>query len=39
MLDDNPVIQEIIAEFLEQQDLFLSIICTPDELLGGNDDK
>lgn len=35
----NPVIQEKIAEFLEQQGLFLPIICTPEELLGGNDDE
>jgi hypothetical protein len=35
----NPVIQESIAEFLEQQGLFLPIICTPEELLGGNDDE
>lgn len=35
----NPVIQENIAAFLEQQGLFLPIICTPEELLGGNDDE
>jgi hypothetical protein len=35
----NPVIQENIAAFLEQQGLFLPIICTPAELLGGNDDE
>jgi hypothetical protein len=35
----NPVIQENIAAFLEQQDLFIPIICTPEELLGGNDDE
>ena len=34
----NPVIKESIAEFLEQQGLFLPIICTPEELLGVNDD-
>ena len=35
----NPVIQEGIAEYLEQQGLFLPIICTPEELLGGQDDE
>lgn len=35
----NPVIQEGIAEHLEQQGLFLPIICTPEELLGGRDDE
>ena len=35
----NPVIQEGIAEYLEQQGLFLPIICTPEELLGGRDDE
>lgn len=35
----NPMIQESIAEFLEQLGLFLPIICTPEELLGGNDDE
>ena len=39
MPDDSPVIQESIAEFLEQQGLFLPIICTPEELLGRNDDE
>lgn len=34
----NPVIQEKIAACLEQQGLFLPIICTPEELLGGTDD-
>lgn len=33
----NPVIQEKIAAHLEQQGLFLPIICTPEELLGGKD--
>jgi hypothetical protein len=33
----NPVIQEKIAAHLEQQDLFLPIICTPEELLGGGE--
>jgi hypothetical protein len=33
----NPVIQEKIAAYLEQQGLFLPIICTPEELLGGKD--
>jgi hypothetical protein len=34
----NPMIQEKIAMYLEQLGLFLPIICTPEELLGGNDD-
>ena len=34
----NPVIQEKIATYFEQLGLFLPIICTPEELLGGNDD-
>ena len=34
----NPIIQEKIAMHLEQLGLFLLIICTPEELLGGNDD-
>lgn len=34
----NPVIQEKIAVYLEQHGLFLPIICTPEELLGGNND-
>jgi hypothetical protein len=34
----NPVIQERIAMHLEKLGLFLPIICTPEELLGGNDD-
>ena len=35
----NPIIQEGIAEYLERQGLFLPVICTPEELLGGmNDD-
>ena len=34
----NPVIQEKIAVHLEQLGLFLPIICTPEELLGGSDD-
>ena len=34
----NPVIQEKIAMYLEPLELFLPIICTPEELLGGNDD-
>lgn len=33
----NPVIQEKIAAYLEQHGLFLPIICTPEELLGGKD--
>lgn len=35
---NNPIIQEQIAAFLEQSGLFLPIICTPEELLGGQDD-
>ena len=35
----NPVIQEGIAEYLEKRGLFLPIICTPEELLGGQDDE
>ncbi len=35
----NPVIQEGIAEYLEQQTLFLPIVCTPEELIGGNNDE
>ena len=35
----NPVIQEGIAEYLEQRGLYLPIICTPEELLGGQDDE
>jgi hypothetical protein len=35
----NPVIQEGIAEYLEQKGLFLPVICTPEELLGGQDDE
>jgi hypothetical protein len=35
----NPVVQEGIAEYLEQRGLFLPIICTPEELLGGQDDE
>ena len=34
----NPVIQEKIAVYLETSGLFLPIICTPEELLGGNND-
>ena len=34
----NPAIQEKIAVYLEPLGLFLPIICTPEELLGGNDD-
>lgn len=35
----NPLVQEGIAAYLEQQGLFLPIICTPEELLGGQDDE
>ena len=34
----NPMIQEKIAVYLEQLGLFLQIISTPEELLGGNND-
>lgn len=34
----NPVIQEKIAVHLEHHSLFLPIICTPEELLGGTND-
>jgi hypothetical protein len=34
----NPLIQEKIAVYLEQLGLFLPIICTPEELFGGNID-
>ena len=32
----NPIIQEGIAAYLETQGWYLPIICTPEELLGGN---
>ena len=35
----NPIIQENIAAYLEQRGLFLPIICTPEELLGGVEDE
>lgn len=35
----NPLIQEKIAAHIERQGLFLPIICTPEELLGGSDDE
>lgn len=35
----NPLIQEGIAEYLQQRGLFLPIICTPEELLGGQNDE
>ncbi|WP_287463265.1 hypothetical protein [Accumulibacter sp.] len=35
----NPVIQEKIALHLEELGLFLPIVCTPEELLGGRDDE
>jgi predicted nucleic acid-binding protein len=35
----NPMIQEKIADYLEQRGLFLPIICTPEELLGGMDNE
>lgn len=34
----NPEIQARIAEHFQQQGLFLPFICTPDELLGDDDD-
>jgi len=34
----NPIVQEKIALHLEQLGLFLPIICTPEELLGGKND-
>jgi len=34
----NPIIQEGIAQYLEQRGLFLPIICTPEELLGDQDE-
>ncbi len=35
----NPFIQEGIARYLETRGLFLPIICTPEELLGDQDDE
>jgi len=35
----NPVIQEGIAEYIEQRGLFLPITSTPEELLGGQNDE
>jgi hypothetical protein len=34
----NPEIQKGIALYLEEQGLFLPFICTPDELLGADDE-
>ena len=34
----NPIIQESIAGYLEQRGLFLPIICTPEELMGDDND-
>jgi len=34
----NPEIQKRIASYLEEQELFLPFICTPDELLGADDE-
>jgi len=34
----NPEIQKCIALYLEEQGLFLPFICTPDELLGVDDE-
>jgi predicted nucleic acid-binding protein len=35
----NPIIQEGIAQFLETRGLFLPLICTPEELLGDQNDE
>ena len=35
----NPEIQRNIAAFLEQKELFLPFICTPEELLGNENDE
>jgi hypothetical protein len=35
----NPIIQEKIAAFLERKGLFLPTICTPEELLGAENDE
>ncbi|MCC8986191.1 MAG: type II toxin-antitoxin system VapC family toxin [Candidatus Contendobacter sp.] len=35
----NPIIQEKVADFLENDGLFLPIICTPEELLGAENDE
>lgn len=35
----NPIIQEKVADFLENKGLFLPIICTPEELLGAENDE
>ena len=35
----NPIIQEGVAEYLEKRGLFLPIICTPEELLGDQNDE
>ena len=34
----NPEIQKRIALYLDEQGLFLLFICTPDELLGADDE-
>uniref|UniRef100_Q3ARD6 Uncharacterized protein n=1 Tax=Chlorobium chlorochromatii (strain CaD3) TaxID=340177 RepID=Q3ARD6_CHLCH len=34
----NPIIQEKISLYLEQQGLYLPIICTPEELIGEKND-
>ena len=34
----NPEIQKRIAQYLEERRLFLPFICTPDELLGADDE-
>jgi predicted nucleic acid-binding protein len=35
----NPIIQEGIAQYLETRGLFLPVICTPEELLGDQNDE
>lgn len=35
----NPMIQEGVAVYLERLGLLLPFVCTPEELLGGQDDE
>jgi hypothetical protein len=35
----NPLTQEGIAQYLEKRGVFLPIICTPEELLGDQNDE
>ncbi|WP_154724958.1 hypothetical protein [Candidatus Contendibacter odensensis] len=35
----NPIIQESIAAYLAPKGLFLPFICTPEELLGADNDE